>query len=183
MLTCAHVARPPPVYANTGTMRKQNSQAREEIVSLGNLAYSNALKAMMGEIGNQISSIDAWNGVLTRLGEFVEEANAKITERRNEHLGFVEKAKKRIAEVNKLHDEVTKRRTTLEQRVIGFVIHCEEIGVSVDPYGFTEDWALIELYEKVVDWPLFKGNQVWVGTSFRILLWDTPSLSQGLFLS
>jgi hypothetical protein len=52
MLTCAHVVRPPPVYGNTGTTRKQG-QACEEIISLGNLAYSNALMAMMVEIGNQ----------------------------------------------------------------------------------------------------------------------------------
>jgi hypothetical protein len=47
ILTCAHVARPPPVYANTGMTRRNTSQPREEIVALGNMGYNNAVKAMM----------------------------------------------------------------------------------------------------------------------------------------
>ena len=35
VLTCAHVARPPPVYHNTGMTHKEGSQRREEIVALG----------------------------------------------------------------------------------------------------------------------------------------------------
>jgi hypothetical protein len=81
-------------------------------------------------------------------------------------LELVEKATERIKEVNPLHDEVTKRRTTPDQRVIGFVLHSEEIKVSVEPHNFTQDWALIELYDKKIDWPSFKGNKVFVGTPF-----------------
>jgi hypothetical protein len=97
--------------------------------------------------------------VLTRLGEPVEGEAPKITERRNEHLGLVAKAKKTIEEANALHDEVTKHRTTLEQRVIGNVLHSEKIEVSVGPHEYTNDWALIELYEKMIDWQSFKGKQ------------------------
>ncbi|KAG9012553.1 hypothetical protein FRB90_006610 [Tulasnella sp. 427] len=169
ILTCAHVARPPPAYANTGIdMRKNASQAREEVTALGSGGYSNAVKAIMGEIGDLVRYIEAWNGVLTRLGDPVEGESGRITDRRREHLELVEKATKRIKEANALHDEVTKRRTTPDQRVIGFVLHSEQIKVSVEPHNFTQDWALIELYNEKIDWQSFKGNQVYVGGNLSI---------------
>ena len=166
ILTCAHVARPPPVYANTGMTRRTTSQAREEFVALGNMGYNNAVKAMMSTIGDLLRSIDAWNDVLGRLGEPVDGENGRVTERRKEHVELVAKATKKIEEVNAIHDEVTKRRTTPDQRVIGFVLHSEKIKVSVEPHNFTEDWALVELYDEKIDWPTFKENKVYVGTSF-----------------
>ncbi|CAL1712109.1 unnamed protein product [Somion occarium] len=163
ILTCAHVARPPPVYANMGMTRKNTSQAHEVIVALGNRGYNNAIKSMMGTIGDLLHSIEIWNDVLGRLGVPVEGENSKITKRREEHVDLVVKATSTITEVNAIHDEVTKRRTTPDQRVIGFVLHSEKIEVSVEPHGFTKDWALIELYDERIDWPTFKGNKVYVG--------------------
>ena len=177
ILTCAHVARPPPVYANTGMTHRTTSQAREEFVALGNMGYNNAVKAMMSTIGNLLRSIDAWNEVLGRLGEPVEGENGRVTERRKEHVELVAKATKKIEEVNAIHDEVTKCRTTPDQRVIGFVLHSEKIEVSVEPYNFTKDWALIELYDEKIDWPTFKGNKVYVGTSFFHIFVSIPSPS------
>jgi len=88
---------------------------------------------------------------------------------------------KKIEEVNAIHDEVTKRRTTPDQRVLGFVLHSEKIEVSVEPHNFAKDWALFELYDEKVDWSTFKGNKVYVGTSFSISL--SPSLLPPLIFS
>jgi hypothetical protein len=150
--------------------RRNTSQPREEFVALGNEGYNNALKAIMSTIGELLRSIEAWNNILHRLGEPVEEENSKITERRKEYMELVAKATKKIEEMNALHDKVTKLRTTPDQRVIGFVLHSEKIEVSVEPYHFTKDWALIELYNEKIDWPTFKGNKVYIGTSFSISL-------------
>jgi hypothetical protein len=79
---------------------------------------------------------------------------------------LMEKAKEKIEEAERLQDEVIKQSTTLEQRVIGFVLHSEKIEVSVEPYNFTKDWALVEIYHNAIDWQRFKGNKVYVGTSF-----------------
>jgi hypothetical protein len=159
ILTCAHVARPPPVYANTGM-----TKPREEIVALGNMGYNNAVRAMMVTIRDLLGSIEVSNYALGRLGEPVEGEDSKVTKRRKDHVSSVAMATKEIKEVNALHDEVTKRRTTPDQRVIGFVLHAEKIEFSVEPHGFTKDWALIELYDEQIDWSTFKGNKVFVGT-------------------
>ncbi|KAI9775822.1 MAG: hypothetical protein M1839_000873 [Geoglossum umbratile] len=168
ILTCAHVARPPPVYANTGMTYRNDSQPREVFVALGNMGYNNAVKAMIGTMSDLVDSIAAWNDVLARLGKPVEGENNKVTEKRKEHLELVAKATKKIKEVNAIHDEVTKRRTLLEQRVLGFVLHSEKIEVSVEPHNFTKDWALIELYEDRIDWSTFKGNKVYIGGNLSI---------------
>ncbi|KAG8891254.1 hypothetical protein FRB99_003751, partial [Tulasnella sp. 403] len=135
LLTTAHVARPLPAFANTGMSRRCNSQAAEEIVALGDKGYSNAPAE----------------------GEEVDEEAA---DKRQEYLDLVDRAKKKIEKINKLHSDVTRFRTTPEQRIIGFVRHVEPIAVSDGPHQFTRDWALIELYEEKIDWDSFKGNKL-----------------------
>ena len=44
---------------------------------------------------------------------------------------MVAKATKKIEEVNAIHNEVTKRRPTVDQRALGFELHSEKIEVSV----------------------------------------------------
>ncbi|KAH8985302.1 hypothetical protein EDB92DRAFT_1936392 [Lactarius akahatsu] len=175
ILTCAHVARPPPVYGNTGmTGGNTGRQPREEFVALGNMGYTNAVKAMMHTIGYLLYSIDAWNNALVRLGELVEGEDEETTERRRQYEELVANATKKIKEVNTLHDEVTKRRTTPDQRVIGFALHSERIEVSVKLHGFTKDWGLIELYEEKIDWFTFQGNKVYIGGNLSLTdFWKT----------
>lgn len=173
ILTCAHVAHPPPVYGNMGMTHKNTSQPREEVVVLGSRGYSNSVKAIMDHISDLLCYIDVWNDVLARLGGFVEGENPRFTERRDEHLKLVAKATGTIKEANVLHDDVTKHYATPEQRTVGFVLHSEKIDVSVGPNQFTQDWALIQLYNEKIDWRSFKGNRVYVGMPFSIYLFPS----------
>ncbi|KAH9947295.1 hypothetical protein B0H21DRAFT_778635 [Amylocystis lapponica] len=157
VLTCAHVARPPPVYHNTGMTHKKGRQRPEEIVVLGTMGYDNTVTAMMATIGDRLQSIDAWNNVLRRLGDPVEGENENVTESCDEHLDLVAKATRVIQRVKAIHSEVTENYTTFDQRTIGFVLHSEKIEVSVEPYKFTKDWAFIELYNDKIDWTTFKA--------------------------
>jgi hypothetical protein len=172
LLTCAHVARP-PAHVNTGLAHKTTSHPRERVIALGNSGYTNALKSMMGAIGDLDRSIKDWQAVLRRLGEPQEGESAVTTRRRDEHLALVESAKEKIDETNKFHNEILKRWTVPDQRIIGEVVHVEPIDVNVAPHGFPRDWALIELYDDKFDWAMFKGNKVYVGT-FSILAGNVP---------
>jgi len=164
LLTCAHVARPSPEYPNTGRTITNANQPREEIISPGTGAYDNALKALKADIGSQLRSINAWDAVLVRLGDPEPNESARVTQRRTEHLSLVGGAKERIEQVNALYNAV-QDRVDPSKRAIGFVLHCEPIEASSGPNGFTKDWALIELYDDMIDWDTFRGNQVYVGTS------------------
>jgi hypothetical protein len=173
VLACARVALPPPDYRNTG-MTHKDSQRREEIVMLGTMGYDNAVKAMMATISDHLQSIDAWNNALRRLGDPAEGESENVTESRDKYSDLVAKATREIQRVKAIHSEVIENYTTLDQRTIGFVLHSKKIEVSVEPYNFTKDWALIEIYNDKIDWTTFKGNKLWVGTSFSISLSPSP---------
>ena len=175
LLTAAHVARPPPAYANTGMSRKRASQPREEIVALGNMGYQNATNAVMATIGDLARSVAVWKSVITRLGEFVDGEDAVVTTARQRNQREVDNAMMMIDNLNKFHDEVTKHRTNPDERIIGFVLHAEPIVVSNEPNMFTCDWAFIQLCDEKIDWGTFPGNKVYVGT-FPI---SSPSFSFG----
>src|SRR5579863_479881 len=108
----------------------------------------------MAAIGELARSVKVWNRVIERLGEFVEGEDADVTDKRNSNQLEVEKVTKRIDRLDKLHDEVTKRRTIPDQRIVG----------SDGPNQFTRDWALIELYRDKIEWSTFTGNKVYIGT-------------------
>jgi hypothetical protein len=162
--------------------RKNTSQPREDVVVLGDQGYNNAVKAMIDSIAGLPRCIDSWNATLVKLGGPVQGESPMVTESRQEHVDLVAKATREIEQAEALYDEVTKHRTTPDQRVIGFVLHSEKIEVSVDPHGFTKDWALVELYEEKIDWASFKGNKVYVGTSFPYLCLHLVSISRPLHL-
>jgi hypothetical protein len=164
LLTCAHVARPPPECPNTGKTMANASQPLEEIISPGSRAFDDALKALKADIGSQIRSIAAWGDVLARLGDPDPNENARVTRRRTEHQLLVDGAKERIEQVTALYNAV-QDRVDASKRVVGFVLHCEPIEAPSGPHRFTKDWAVIELYNDMIDWDTFRGNKVYVGTS------------------
>lgn len=158
LLTVAHVARPPLAYDNKGTTRKQANKQREEIVALGNMGYQNVTNSMIATIDDLAVSVTLWNKAIARLSEDVA-----VARKREENQWEVEKATATIEDLNKLHNEVTKRWTTPDQRIIGFVLHADPVAVAEGPIQFTRDWAFIQLYNNKIDWNTFLGNKVYIG--------------------
>ena len=193
MLTCAHVARPNPIqpnpiqpnpiFPNITMTYKSTSQPRDEFVALGNMGYRNAIEAMKSTMTSKLYLIEVWNRVLNRLGEPVEGESLKVTQKRKGQHELIADANRKIHEIQNLHDEVTKHRKTPEQRVIGFVLHSEKIGVDVQPCGYTEDWALIEIYQDKINWSTFQGNKVYVGMFSFYILFSISSSSYIFFFA
>ena len=180
LLTCAHVARPPSIYTNEGNTITNTSQVKEEIISPA--GFEDYIKALKADMGRQIEAIKVYDRVLGRLGIPQPDEQEKVTEQRKKYLNLLDEAKKRIRQVNELLDEV-KDRADIGKRIVGFVLHCEPIAVSYGPYGFTRDWALIELDDNMFDWDKFKGNKIYVGKSFLLILSLEADNFSFLFLS
>ncbi|PVF97482.1 hypothetical protein CPB86DRAFT_775266 [Serendipita vermifera] len=166
LLTCAHVARPPPLFDNTTITRKNNSQAREDIVLLGTEAFQAAVQAMVEFIDYQAFCISTWERQLKKLGEAKEGEADNVSDRREELMGLIKRANKKIKDADQLYREVTKYRSTVAERVIGFVLHCEKIKVAVGSHKFTEDWSFIEMDEDMIDCANFIGNKLYVDQGF-----------------
>lgn len=166
LLTAAHVARPPPTLANTDMSRRRNSQAAEEIVALGDKGYSNAVTSMLSAIDDLTSSIDIWNDNIARSSEPTEseEEDEETTDKRQEYLDLVDRAKKKIEEINKLHSEVTRFRTTPGAAHHRFCpprrTHRRQRWTPPVHPRLGAD----ELYEEKIDWDSFKGNKIYIGT-------------------
>jgi hypothetical protein len=172
LLTCAHVARPPPpVSSNAGITITNTSQRREEIISPGSGAFDAAVKGVKAEIAREARSIDAWEGVITRLGAPSPTEAPVVTRRRAEHRAFIDGAVAKIGHLNDLLNSV-EDRSDPDKRIIGFVLHCEPIEVSFGPRGYTKDWALIEINKDMIHWESFPGNKIFVGASLSLILFD-----------
>ncbi|KAG9073437.1 hypothetical protein FS749_015196, partial [Ceratobasidium sp. UAMH 11750] len=161
LLTCAHVARPPPLFENKVYTRKDESHPREDIILLGTGSYDDAVASIMKFIGDQTVAISTWESTLGRVPEPVENEPKGMTSRRKELTGLIKVATERIEEANKLHTYVTKNFTTTASRVIGFVLHCSKIEVGED--HFIDDWSFIQLDDDKINWEDFKGNKLFVG--------------------
>lgn len=180
LLTCAHVAHPPPLFQNKVYARKKDSHPREDVLLLGTEAFNNAVRDIMKFIGNQVTAISSWELTLSKIPAREENEAKKITAKRDELVDLINAAKTKIEEANELHSYVTKNFTTFESRVFGFVLHSAKIEVgAVD--GFMYDWSVIQLDDDKIDWAEFKGNKLFIGTSlyflFSLLFFSFFSLS------
>lgn len=59
---------------------------------------------------------------------------------------------------------IAKKKSRPADRVIGRVIHDSGVGVD-ESTGHMRDWALIEVDSGAIDWQMFPGNQVYLGSS------------------
>ena len=163
LLTCAHVAHPPPLFDNKEYTRKPDSQPREDIILLGGGSFDDSVKDIMKFIGYQSRAIASWETPLRRIPEPAESEAVDVTAKRKELTYLITAAKDKIRAANELHSHVTKNHTTTASRIFGFVLHCAKIEVGSD--GFMYDWALIQIDDDKVEMKDFKGNQVFVGAS------------------
>jgi hypothetical protein len=177
VLTNRHVALPPPVFPNTLYLHAKRRAPVCDVLLLGTKAYDGAVKAILAKIGNQLISVDAWEGELRWLEEAAEGEALRKTKARKDLLALVEKAKEMIAELDEFHSEVTKHWSVTDQRVLGYVLHAPPITVCTGPQMFTEDWAMINIYRDKINWNEFQGNVVDLGTFRSILRRSSTSLT------
>ena len=168
LLTCAHVAHPPPAFPNRAYTRKNTSQPREDVVLLGTATYDESLGDIMKLIGEQTKSIGTWESSLSRIPAQAPDEPSSRTDRRKELTDLIAKARKTITAANELHSDVTKNYSFTRSRILGFVYHCAEIGVGAD--GYMYDWALIQLDLDKLEAGNFLGNKLYVGASALFFL-------------
>ncbi|KAG8736478.1 hypothetical protein FRC12_017585, partial [Ceratobasidium sp. 428] len=127
LLTCAHVSHPRSLFENQAYTRKKESDPREDVLLLGGEAFNQAVRAITKFIGNQVDSISSWESTLSKIRVPVENEALWITEKRDELVGLIKVAKKKVEAAKKLHSDVTNNFALAEARVFGFVLHCAKI--------------------------------------------------------
>ncbi|KIY62483.1 hypothetical protein CYLTODRAFT_175680 [Cylindrobasidium torrendii FP15055 ss-10] len=176
LLTCAHVAHPPPEFENRVYSRKNPSQPRENVILLGDKTYKESVDDIMKMIGEETMSISTWEASLGRLPAQADDEPAGLTGRRQELTNLIAIAKMKITAADELHTAVTKYYTFPDCRNLGFVFYCAEIGVGKD--GYMYDWALIELDVDKLEAGSFLGNKLYVGGNKTELDWENYMFPQ-----
>ncbi|KAH6911552.1 hypothetical protein BKA70DRAFT_1559933 [Coprinopsis sp. MPI-PUGE-AT-0042] len=161
LIAPAHVVRPPQEFPNTGTSYSPGQQ-RQDIVYLGDKAIARARRAVF-------DSIWMYDHVhIVRLKEEIESLSDKlekgeghkVPERLTNAQQAMEDMKKGIESMKQFESDVSEERLSLENRVIGHVLHADPIGPG--PGNRTLDWAAIKLDEDMFDWENFQENTFFV---------------------
>jgi hypothetical protein len=166
------VVLPLSEYRNELYAHINNSQPPHEVILLGSKAYQDVLQSIMRNIGNHAILANSSKDDLKRLEEAAEGENAAKAEARER----LKEAEKLIETLNNFYSTVTKIWRPDSQRILGHVAYAPPISVGVGEKLYTEDWALVELYRKKIDWKIFKGNVIFLGT-FRIISLRSSSLN------
>ncbi|ODN88039.1 hypothetical protein L198_06778 [Cryptococcus wingfieldii CBS 7118] len=169
LLTCAHVAHPPPVSENKVYTRRNDSEAREEIILLGTGSYDAAVATIMKFINDRTIAITSWETARGSLPAQRDGEPKGVTSKRKALTDLIDAASNKIEKANQLHTDVTKHLTTTVSRVIGFVVHCAKIEVGEDQFMY--DWSLIQMDEDKTEWDDFKGNKLFVGGNKTAVDW------------
>jgi hypothetical protein len=176
LLTCAHVAHPPPKFENKTYIHKFQSQPREDIILLGSGSFDHSVGAIMKFIGDQAKAIASWETPLSKIPLATDNEAPGITARRNELTALIAVAKDNIRAANDLHTKVTKNYAFTNTRVLGSVLHCAKIEVGAG--GFMCDWALIQIDVNKLEEQEFQGNKLFVGGNKTAVDWENYMFSQ-----
>ncbi|KAG9092753.1 hypothetical protein FS749_015458, partial [Ceratobasidium sp. UAMH 11750] len=157
LLTARHVALPMPEYKNKLYECKRTGTPARDVLLLGSKAYADALEAIMANIGVELINIRSYEDEIKTLGE--EDQGT-----RGQYQALIAKAQETVDALNAFHGDITKNWSVPSQRVLGYVLHSPAISVGTGPKRYTEDWALIDLYREKINWDVFKGNAIHLGT-------------------
>ena len=156
ILSTRHVVFPPNAWNNELYNEMNAMKHCREVIHPGPKAFQTLLQSTMEKIrehtfdvGYQKRQINAYGDVRPEERTWTEHA--------------LKKTEKAIKAINQFHDEITKYWSEEGQRVLGHIAYSPPITVGTGAESYTEDWALIELDRKKIDWDTFKGNVMDIG--------------------
>lgn len=167
ILTAQHVVIPPTGRNNNPYEYRGLSHERtRKVIHLGPLAIQNIRESIEARIDHQKDAIAAQTG---KLSSSVGNAKKRV----ESTLKVAEAAKK---DLTQLSNEVREYGKKAYKRVLGHIIYSPPIRFGTGDKRYTEDWALIQLDRKSIEWRTFKGNVLDLGT-FPFILSRPSSLT------
>ena len=152
-LSARHVVSPPDAGNNELYDRTNTCRHRSQALLLGNKAFQTLLRSTMVKIGGCQMMVSCYHHQLNCLKEDDAEERTRIECKLTEE-------EEKIKDLNKFRDELTKHWREESQRVLGHIAYSPPITVGTGTEKYTEDWALIELDRKKIDWDTFKGDVI-----------------------
>lgn len=177
LLTARHVVLPPSEYRDELYEHKTNNispGSRREVILLGNKAFQSALQSIVDKLDTEICRVDHYKKSLEKLRTASWKAfwgrDVKISDEREWLDHGIATAQRLIEKLDKFYTEITRFWTLEKDRILGHVVHSPPLFSGTGDKPFTEDWALIELYDEKIDWNSFQGNVMFLGMTSSISL-------------
>ncbi|TFY67632.1 hypothetical protein EVG20_g3871 [Dentipellis fragilis] len=148
-LTCHHVVLKVDADNNEDYTLRGAGARRKNVQILGTGAFDALLDSIRLRIGRHGTMVEIHKADIEKLERMLESEDEDDVEEANEGLA---KVRTRLADANKAIEDLEKIFNTVEkdwdpasQRVIGHIRRSPPVAFNVQPGGYTEDWAAIEL--------------------------------------
>jgi hypothetical protein len=163
VLTARHVVLPQNAWPNE-LYTHNVSQPRHDVLHLGCQAFQDVLVSITAKIKRHAFMVNHYNEQLKELATRVagddEDDVAQAKKEWTKVEGLLLETKEVIDTLNEFDTQV---RLSSFPDVLGHIAYSPPISVGTGTKRFTEDWALIELNDKKIDWKTFKGNAIDLG--------------------
>ncbi|QRV81148.1 hypothetical protein RhiJN_09163 [Ceratobasidium sp. AG-Ba] len=169
LVTARHVVLPPAHYRNEHYVLEDESQHRK-VAFFGHAALSKYLGS------NELLIEDQQQGVLiyeANLRKIEGEEGPEADERRQWSQAGIIVNTQVIRKLKELNQSV-QDHPNLDDRVHGHVYLAPPINFDVQPGGYTEDWALIEIDPSKLNAANFIGNVIYLGTRMPLEGFEYP---------
>ena len=163
MLTARHVLFHPDKEANTLYKFKDDSGApRRDVMLLGEAAFKARVEAGEAAIGAKNIIIRQLNKRLELSGEMEDEDDAAAE--RDAVQSKIDEARKAITAFEKLLADVDRDWKDEGNRAIGHVVLSPPVSCNFGEDGYTDDWAVVQIYPTKISKLNFIGNAIDLGS-------------------
>lgn len=175
-LTCHHVVLKVDADNNEDYTLRSAGAHRKNVQILGTRAFNALLDSIRLRIGRHAIMLEIHKADIEKLEKKLESEDEDDVEEANDGLA---KVRTRLADANKAIEDLEKFFSTVKkdwglasQRIIGHIRRCPPVAFNVQPGGYTEDWAAIEL--DGAKFKNFKGNFIDLGAFFFLCVFPSP---------
>ena len=163
LLTARHVLFHPDIEKNELYQFHENSgQAKRRVLLMGEATFATCCKAIEAAIGAKQIIIAQLNRCLVMANAIEDEEDAAL-EWKAVKLK-IEEVTEVITAFKKLLTDVTRDWEKEENRVIGHITLSPPISLNFGEDGFTDDWAVIQIYPSMIAKINFIGNAIDLGS-------------------
>ncbi|KIM24674.1 hypothetical protein M408DRAFT_26795 [Serendipita vermifera MAFF 305830] len=160
LVTTRHILFHPDENANELYEHNDSSQPGRNVLLFGDAAIAKHIEEIEFEIANQDSVVDA----LEKQLETAKRMNRKdAEEERQDVQPLLDRARRAVVVLNSFLMDICRDWKERETRVLGHVVLSPPISFNVGVEGFTEDWAMVEINNSIVDSTNFVGNAIDLG--------------------
>ena len=164
LVTARHVVLPLDKDTNVEWKCNGASEARYDVVVLGNSAFDKKLSSIDTEVRRQADNVESSQ---RRIDAVAGRKDSGAVEGRRDAEYELRRANQAIKGLTELHNDIATGWATLDDRVFGHLVWSPPINLSENPGQYTQDFAVIEIHAGKLDAKNYGGNTINLSSKYR----------------